>query len=123
MRIPHTKRRMTYRRDTTDQRKLLRIMQELEPGMTNRKAAEAYRVVTQAVNGWIVAHTKDMPKGIHSRLLVADCFSVNVCWMRGVPGKYPPWPTVWIGLPGKVRSSIHKQRCSEWHAWKARGMQ
>jgi len=123
VKVPNRRRRTVYRRDTVDKRMLLDIMRDLEPGLTKPEASKAYDIVTRAINAWLQARTRVAPPGVHSRLLLSNCFSINICWLKGKPDAYPSWPAVWVGLPRYARDALRRQRYAEYYAWKARGRQ
>lgn len=107
----------------TGKPQLIQIMRDLESGLTVREASKAYDRVTAAINGWIVAVTKDLSKDLHVKLLITNCFSVNCAWFKGKPGVYPDYPKLWIqvgdrrGKPGP-RSQIRRMRMREWSKFK-----
>lgn len=121
MKIPRVRRRIVNRVDTVTKEKLLQIMQELEPGITRKACAQAYDRVTAAINGWLIAMTRELPRGVHARLLLANCISVNLCWVKGKPGTWADYPTWWLGLTAKARAALHRQRAQEYHRWVAQG--
>jgi len=49
-------------------------MRDLEPGLTRKEAEKAYDLVTAAINGWLRAYTREFPKGLHAKLLLACPF-------------------------------------------------
>jgi hypothetical protein len=124
MRIPPKRCRIVTHRRTTTKAMLIKIMQELEPGLKAVDGARAYDRVTAAINGWLMANTRSLPKGLHARLLLANCMSVNLCWLRGKAGRWADYPTWWMTLmdrkysPGP-RRYIHRQRCAEYNRWLA----
>jgi hypothetical protein len=111
--------RIVERVDTTGKPRVIEIMRELEPDLTKKAAGEAYDRVTRAINGWVNAYTRDLPRGLHARLLLTNCFSVNLCWTRSVPGKRPELPQVWVtlgdryGRPGP-RGNMRRMRLRAW---------
>jgi len=121
MRIPKKRRRIVDKRETTTKRRIIAIMCELEPGLTKTEAAKAYDRVTAAVNGWMLASARHLPKGIQFKLVLADACTINMCWLKGIPGVYADWPVVWIGLPAKARRWLQQQRAKEHNDWKRRG--
>jgi hypothetical protein len=116
--------RIVHRVDTTGKEKLMDIMRTLEPDLTKKAASLAYDRVTAAVNGWIMAYTRDLPHGLHARLLLRDCFSVNLCWIRGRTGKRANFPALWVqlgdkrGKPG-ARAQFRRMRLRAWSQFKA----
>ena len=115
--------RMIQRVDSTGKPRLVQIMRELEPGLTKREAEKSYDRVTAAINGWMIAYTKDLPVGLHARLLLANCFSLNLCWIRSAkPDVYPNHPALWVqvgdrrGKPGP-RAYLRRLRKRAWSQW------
>jgi hypothetical protein len=123
MRIPKPERRIVHTRDTITKGRLIDIMCELEPELTKVAAAKAYDRVTAAINGWIMSASRALPKGLHARLRLANCFSVNLCWLKGKPDKYPDYPSAWMTLgdrgPGRPgpRGYLRRLRYDEWKRW------
>jgi hypothetical protein len=111
--------RIVNRLDTTGKPRLIEIMRELEPDLTKKAAGQAYDRMTRAINGWINAYTRDLPRGLHARLLLANCFSLNLCWTKAITGKRPELPQVWVtlgdryGKPGP-RGNLRRLRLRAW---------
>jgi hypothetical protein len=116
---PRKIRRIVTSVDTCTKPRLIEIMRMQYPELNKRQAALAYDQVTSAINGWIRAYTKELPKGLHARLLLTNCFSLNLCWHRGKPGVYPDYPMLWLqlgdrlGKPG-ARAQLRALRLREW---------
>ena len=68
------KSRIVRRVDRTGKPELVQIMRDLEPGLTRKEAEKAYDLVTAAINGWLRAYTREFPKGLHAKLLLACPF-------------------------------------------------
>lgn len=111
--------RIVRRVDRTGKPRLIEIMRDLEPGLTRRAAALAYDRVTAAINGWLRGYTRDFPKGIHAKLLLTNCFSVNLCWIDGRHRGAFDAPALWIQTSGKVRANIRRMRLRSFAEWKA----
>lgn len=119
-------RRIIDRVDTVTKPRLIAIMQELEPDLKRKDAELAYDRVTAAINGWINSYTRDLPKGLHAKLLLANCFSVNLCWIKGRPGRKADFPGVWITITDRLgrngpRGNLRKLRVAEYNRWVAAG--
>ena len=123
MRIPRLKRRLATHRDIIGKTRTLQVMRELEPGLTHKEASRAYDMVTRALNGILRAYARDLPKDTHLALRVADCFSVNLCWIKGYEQMYSDFPTIWISAGDRIRNQISRLRCQEYRAWRATRVQ
>lgn len=114
--------RMVSRVHRTGKPGLIQIMRDLESGLSKAEAARSYDRVTRAINGWLRAHTRDLPKGLHAKLLLANCFSLNLCWMKGRTGLYAPKPALWVQLGDKrggpgPRAYMRRMRLKAWAEW------
>jgi len=105
--------------DRTGKPRLIEIMRELEPGLTRQAAALAYDRVTAAINGWLRAYTRDFPKGLHGKLLLTNCFSVNICWIDGQHRGAFDAAALWIQTSGEVRANIRHMRLRSYSEWQA----
>ena len=121
VRVSRKKRsRIVTRVHRTGKPELVQIMRDLNPGLTRREAERDYDRVTAAINGWLRAFTRDFPKGIHAKLLLANCFSVNICWIDGRHRGAFDAPALWVQTSGKVRSNLRRLRLRSFSEWKAR---
>jgi hypothetical protein len=60
---------------------LIEIMMDFNPGLRRKDAESAYDLVTAAINGWLRALTRELPKGLHAKLLLTD-WKIVVCFFR-----------------------------------------
>jgi hypothetical protein len=116
--------RIISRVDSTTKGKLIDIMRTLEQDLSRKSAAQAYDMVTRAINAWLYAYSIDLPKGLHAKLLLANCFSINLCWKRGRTGHYPDYPYMWIGINDRLgkpgpRAFLWRLRLREWSRFKS----
>ena len=111
--------RIVKRVDRTGKPRIVQIMRELNPELSRKAAEHAYDLVTMAINGWLRAYTRDFPFGLHAKLLLTDCFSVNICWIDGEHRGSFNFPAIWIQTSGKVRASIRRMRLRSYSEWKA----
>jgi hypothetical protein len=110
---PRILRRMVSSIHKTGKEELVQIIQDIYPGTTKKEARQAYDMVTSAINGWMIAFTKDLPKGMHAKLLLRDCFSVNLCWMKGKQDVYPDYPKIWVIANDTAARNFRRMRMRE----------
>ena len=121
MKIPRLKDRLNSRLEVVSKRRIVEIMHELEPEQSKNSLAKQYDRVTRALNGILNAYARDLPKGTHLRVRLNDCVTINICWMRGKPGAFAPYPNIWITCGVRLRGRLFKLRASEYRKWKADG--
>jgi len=85
---------------------------------TKKEAARAYDAVTQAINGWIMAHARTVPKGLHMKLLLTSCLTLNMCWIDRSPHGRADILACWHTITQAARKAIRKRRAREYYEWK-----
>ena len=114
------KYRIVNRQETIGKARLLEIMREMEPGLTVRQASASYDRLTRAINGLMNAYARALPKGIHVRIRLQDCCTINLCWIAGKSGQWADRPRAWLSLGARVRGRLQDLKIAEHKRWKAR---
>jgi hypothetical protein len=115
-----SKRRIVTKVYRTGKPELIEMMMDLETVGSKREAALAYDAVTQAINGWLMAHSRTIPKGLHMKLTLTSCLTVNLCWIDRSQRPGPDILACWLALTRGAKVAIRQRRAKEYYVWKAK---
>jgi hypothetical protein len=105
---------ITHRTNKAD---LCQIMVDVGAVRTVKEANAAYEAMTTAMNAWLRAMTRTMPKTIRHKLTLRNAFTINLAWVSAGHKHRPDFPALWIATNGEIRANMRRHRLKAYSEW------